>query len=631
MAALNSSTPQTGSIRLRTFEPQRHDESNPDAVRSRRLPLSNLSVNSRVERVFFYRSEKHAKSTALKLESTSSSEASQMQNPEGGGSKQQASFASCPKSTLLISIEQKQKERIRGRKTPGQFSETSSTLTSAKDASGIIFMALSNKKKIHDMNDELCSLPHVEDIDIQFNRPETLLLAAKPINESIFPYPRVKKLPRSGVDISPYDDHENEKNDTDHKASNAPNQSFFQQLMEIFSYNDKAISMLEYNASSFMPDINQTSPTRTSLCRVIPPGVITHYLADNNKCLSLTSEGQRCKVRHVTSLTLAQLQNMLYFNTKLCMPKIKQLVHLSFCHLHRKAASKEIKTWENELREFSNMQDLRLVFLPQNQRLKTLVLWISLLHLSANTERFQHSVPLSVEPTDIPPKFINPIQQLKPYKPGRLTGSVSEELAKLVIKPLNKTEVQKRGSIYIFWQQPNFRYLKIGRSKDTDKRLKEWGTQCKKDMMVYYPDRSKETSESSPDQRKLSHIARVEELIHLELMNYRRFEPRCPGCDKKHIEWFEVSKEHALRVVRKWSVWMETLPYVKSIKNGEEEWILRDQEKARINQLCEPEQSSHPFDAMPGKAGRVSRRSRYSLRSKRPNGQDLGDEPSEKT
>ncbi|KAJ5713576.1 uncharacterized protein N7483_010757 [Penicillium malachiteum] len=175
-----------------------------------------------------------------------------MSNPDG--SKQRASFASRQNSTLLILIERKQKEWVRGRKTSRKFSETTSTATSAKDSNGIILKALSNKKKFHEMNDKLCSLPNVGDINIQFDRPEALLQAVKPINNSFFPYPRLKKLPRSGVNISHHDDHENETNNTHHEASNAFNQPFSLQLVKIVeSRNNETLSNPKRQIVQFYP------------------------------------------------------------------------------------------------------------------------------------------------------------------------------------------------------------------------------------------------------------------------------------------------------------------------------------------------------------------------------------------
>ena len=91
-----------------------------------------------------------------------------------------------------------------------------------------------------------------------------------------------------------------------------------------------------------------------------------------------------------------------------------------------------------------------------------------------------------------------------------------------------------------------------------------------------------------PDVQQVPHISRVEALVHLELNHHRRMEYKCPGCSKLHLEWFEISKDIAISVVRKWSAWMATLPYEKHMKDGEEQWILKSEERKRLDELSRP-------------------------------------------
>jgi hypothetical protein len=39
---------------------------------------------------------------------------------------------------------------------------------------------------------------------------------------------------------------------------------------------------------------------------------------------------------------------------------------------------------------------------------------------------------------------------------------------------------------------------------------------------------------------------------------------------KQHIEWFEISPTEAIRVIQKWSKWMETGPYQSGVLKEEE-------------------------------------------------------------
>jgi hypothetical protein len=142
--------------------------------------------------------------------------------------------------------------------------------------------------------------------------------------------------------------------------------------------------------------------------------------------------------------------------------------------------------------------------------------------------------------------------------------------------------------MYIFWQRGNFGHLKIGRSGNVFRRLKQWNKQCKKTMEFHFPESVKIKDESIPDVQQVPHISRVEALVHLELIQHRRIEEKCSGCFKSHLEWFEISKDIAIGVVRKWSAWMATLPYEKHMKDGEEQWTLKSEEWKHLDKLCRP-------------------------------------------
>ncbi|OGE57683.1 hypothetical protein PENARI_c001G08586 [Penicillium arizonense] len=228
----------------------------------------------------------------------------------------------------------------------------------------------------------------------------------------------------------------------------------------------------------------------------------------------------------------------------------------------------------------------------ENERLLALICWVRLLGRAALSQlspsSFLQTAVGKIAQTELPP--VNPIQDFKPYVNKGLSGTISEELAKLLTRPLKKSDIKYQGSMYIFSQRGNFGHLKIGRSGNVSRRLKQWNKQCKKTMEIYFPESGKNKDENMPDVQQVPHISRVEALVHLELYHHRRIEHKCPGCDKLHLEWFEVSKDIAIGVVRKWSAWMATLPYEKHMKDGEEQWILKSEEREqeRLDKLCRP-------------------------------------------
>jgi hypothetical protein len=164
--------------------------------------------------------------------------------------------------------------------------------------------------------------------------------------------------------------------------------------------------------------------------------------------------------------------------------------------------------------------------------------------------------------------------------------SVSEALEKVLVKPLMRSEIKGVGSIYICWQPGKFGRLKIGCSKNKiSKRVKEWNSRCRKPMEVYFPKPG-----SDEEHLQVSHVRRVEKLVHTELKNCRRFEEMCPGCKGHPIEWFEVSRQLAIAVVRKWMAWMQTAPYEERScgEKTETDWVLKDEQRRKIKELSQP-------------------------------------------
>lgn len=332
----------------------------------------------------------------------------------------------------------------------------------------------------------------------------------------------------------------------------------------------------------------KVDPTPKSLLKIIPLEFLQHLEENSRICPAWTTQGRRCKFHRTVRHTSAQLQSLVAFEPSVLLLVIQQLIEALFCASHRKVASRELQSWRKELQELSKIQDCGYIFPVENERLCAVFHWIYLLGWAALS---QSSPSSSLKSTtdkivQVEPPLVNAIQEFKPYVGKAFSGTTSEELAKLLTKPLQKSDIKYQGSMYIFWQPPNFGHLKIGRSQNVPRRLEQWNKQCKKTMQFFFPE--EKGAANMPDLQQIPHISRVEALVHLELMHCRRIEKKCPGCFKSHVEWFETSKDIAIGVVRKWSDWMVTLPYEKHMKDGEEQWVLKSEERKRLGDLCLP-------------------------------------------
>jgi hypothetical protein len=146
-----------------------------------------------------------------------------------------------------------------------------------------------------------------------------------------------------------------------------------------------------------------------------------------------------------------------------------------------------------------------------------------------------------------------------------------------IIKPL-KPSALKDGFIYVFWDKENFGKVKIGRTNDLERRLKEWDRGCKRTHM-YHP--ASQRGELS----KIPHVNRIERLIHIELKEFRK-QRHCQSCNKNHQEWFDVGEDLVTKVFRKWHDWIMQKPYAPDAITRE--WVLRPEVMETLAQVCEP-------------------------------------------
>jgi hypothetical protein len=354
-----------------------------------------------------------------------------------------------------------------------------------------------------------------------------------------------------------------------------------------------------------------------SLLKVIPLRFLKSFREDGRRCTAWTLEGQRCKRAHSIGLLSSQLEVLASFKLSALYQSIEELIEVFLCSSHRKIARKQIQPWKDEFGKLVLIQAERSAPSPQNERLCSLFRWIRFLCQAAlfHTSLTPSSVP---SPEDlihgVEKSSPNPIQFFKPHPSSGLKEPLSERLTRLITKPLQTGDIRYRGSIYIFWHPGNFGKLKIGRSANVRQRLKEWNKQCKRVLGVHYPDLSKNGLESTSDTQQVPHISRVEALVHLELMHFRKIEPKCAGCSKSHVEWFEVPKDIAISVVRKWTSWMSTLPYERRVAGSQEQWVLKSEELSQVDRLCQLQQSLSSPSVPTNKQDWISSRLRSSVR-----------------
>jgi hypothetical protein len=132
----------------------------------------------------------------------------------------------------------------------------------------------------------------------------------------------------------------------------------------------------------------------------------------------------------------------------------------------------------------------------------------------------------------------------------------------------------------MYWIPGNPNYVKIGYTcgEKPAERLKQWSTKCKHAI---------ESFKIPP--AAVSHVRRVEALIHAELKDVQCRLENCQGCGSNHREWFRDGPAHTLRVFRKWAEWMKTRPYAYvGGKVGTGMLLREDIRRRKIEVLCRP-------------------------------------------
>jgi hypothetical protein len=176
------------------------------------------------------------------------------------------------------------------------------------------------------------------------------------------------------------------------------------------------------------------------------------------------------------------------------------------------------------------------------------------------------------------------------YKPYHSPNSIAmkQSLTSYIRSSLNRpllpTERSQAGYIYIYWKPGTFGKIKIGYTTNTtSKRLQEWSSRCGGSAAVEGC-----CMEDQSLHVKVRHVRRVEALVHAELRDHRRKQVRGDCiCGKEHKEWFETNVNHAQKVVRKWTAWMDEKPRYQEDSFGV--WKLMENiSEDEIGRLCTP-------------------------------------------
>ncbi|KAK6379162.1 hypothetical protein LTR81_027786 [Elasticomyces elasticus] len=158
--------------------------------------------------------------------------------------------------------------------------------------------------------------------------------------------------------------------------------------------------------------------------------------------------------------------------------------------------------------------------------------------------------------------------------PWNSQGLIGAEIS----RPLDAEDVHD-GYVYTYGVEGNAGFIKIGHTRRRIvERLHEWSFHCNRRTKLLYPSNAAIDPGATPSDASVAelgtpttlvpHARRVEALCHAEL-DHRRIRIYCNGCLKQHIEWFDVSAEEVIAIIRKWSKWMATRPYkILSLKSG---------------------------------------------------------------
>ncbi|CEJ88347.1 hypothetical protein VHEMI04692 [[Torrubiella] hemipterigena] len=154
--------------------------------------------------------------------------------------------------------------------------------------------------------------------------------------------------------------------------------------------------------------------------------------------------------------------------------------------------------------------------------------------------------------------------------PGKTWQEGVKDRVGKALKKSSCGDETKSGYLYAYKVQGNDEFVKIGyTTRSTTVRHGEWEEACYR------------RPESVYEGALVPNALRLERLIHAELVN-EKVRIYCEACQKQHLEWFEISNEKAIGVIRKWELWMRGNPYENIGTETRPNWTLKSEEMRRL-------------------------------------------------
>lgn len=316
------------------------------------------------------------------------------------------------------------------------------------------------------------------------------------------------------------------------------------------------------------------------LAKLLPASTCDLLIQDSLSCIATaTSTNRRCTIKiqrpDITAIR-NQLANLHHCGVYAVEERINDILSLVLCHVHQRVARRQFP----QLLEGPSSKQ-------QPGSLLVLTRWLR--KVFGGDDPMSHLVDAKYPKTrraqvnkPSPSERLVPPQAFQPHKAALSNEPIQTELRKYLTRPLAPTDSTQTGFIYVFWYPGGFGHVKIGHTKDIEKRMKEWSKQCGRTPEKCFPF-------EQADLEPVPHRYRVEQLVHAELARYRKVEPRCGKCQQTHVEWFEVGVNFAISVVQKWVNWMRGRPYEPvELKNGGIRWVLSKRHMDDIALLSTP-------------------------------------------
>lgn len=348
----------------------------------------------------------------------------------------------------------------------------------------------------------------------------------------------------------------------------------------------KAISKIDasYFSSGTVNQIQQaTSAKRLSslLNGILPFGngfgsttISTHCVVSDCKIL-LWHKPDVSKIRHSTANDdIDNIVRCMTDRTFSDLPdQFRKVVSVVMCRAHQLDAFQSIEVLQSIIRNLANLH---------NHYISAFDTWIKAITkcdmstMLVQTTTNHASPPEEGVPFRAAAPVISFVSAFTPFTPIlSSTGAIADALRSAIGQPLTKQDL-KKGFIYMFWDQQNFGMVKIGRTNNLERRLKEWNKECK---VTHYYHHSQESKV-----QEIPHVSRIEKLMHIELGNFRR-KRKCNGCGRLHKEWFEIGAVQVLKVFQKWRTWILKSPYSL---DGNLEWKVKPEMLETMFEVCQP-------------------------------------------